>query len=164
MKQPQFKVSMPDVLREWLEKASTDSGKSIAEEIRERVTRSFAIRVDPETSDLIDFIVRLALQMEQETGSPWHDQAGVNQVFASALSRRVRRFVREDGPTDFLVRGEPFQGKRIDSDVARDEFSRIIEWLDLREHPIPIKPPRIDRTTPTAEELLKPAAKRKEKS
>jgi hypothetical protein len=162
----QLKVSLPDHLREWLDNASSASGKSVAEEIRERVIRSFEITVDPKTQDLINFIMRLAHQIGLETGCPWHEHPGVKEAFSTAVAARVGRLGAEGEPAAFEILTEPFLGKVIGRQVDRREYGHVLEWIDARTSTSLIdekRRPQINNRTPTAEELLNPKEGESEK-
>src|SRR5258706_3871554 len=114
----QLKIVLGDDLRAKLDEVTAASGNSIAEEIRSRVERTFSAEkaaIDAKTQDLLDYIVRLASQVELETGSPWHEHSGVNQVFGSALMVRARRLGPGGEPTAFEIRVEPLKGTTVAS-------------------------------------------------
>jgi hypothetical protein len=73
----QMGVALGDEMREQLEKAAQASDVSVAEEIRRRLTRTFAedakaATVDAATRDLQDKITDLAEEVQLETNAPWH--------------------------------------------------------------------------------------------
>jgi hypothetical protein len=126
---------MPDHIREWLEKASAASGKSIAEEIRDRVSQTFRILTDDKTRNLIDFAVQLAQKLEFDTGRQWHEHRSVGEVFNTALAARIRRLQTRDGesgsePGAFQIRHEPFSDKVVTRQADRIEYARVLEWFD----------------------------------
>src|SRR5271170_5294584 len=78
----QFKVSLPDELREILDAASESSGQSLAEEIRNRLERTFAdeAKSDAQTRELASNILELAALIRRHSKVDWHQHT---EVFAA---------------------------------------------------------------------------------
>jgi hypothetical protein len=82
----QLKVSLPEELRAKLEAASGGSGKSLADEIRTRVERTFEQdAIDEESRELAGDIMRIADQINRDTLSSWRWKPRAREALAAAL-------------------------------------------------------------------------------
>jgi hypothetical protein len=88
----QLNVSLPDDLRDRLETARTAAGRSLGEEIRERLQQSFFWeQFDVQTRLLLVEIGRLAVLTQAQTGSTWHSHAGASSVLRHAITALLAR-------------------------------------------------------------------------
>jgi hypothetical protein len=88
----QFNVSLGDALRSQLEAASEQSGKTIADEIRTRLSRSFQQdAVDKPTLNLIKAVLDLADFIRGQSGYAWFEHTGAKQALMFALQARLAR-------------------------------------------------------------------------
>jgi hypothetical protein len=82
----QLKVSLPEELRAKLGTASAASGRSLADEIRTRVERTFEQdAIDAPTRDLAADVVWIADQIARDTGSAWHRKPKAREALVAAL-------------------------------------------------------------------------------
>jgi hypothetical protein len=86
----QLKISMPDELRVKLDEAAGVSGKSVAEEIRSRVERTFQVQrraewSDDETLGLYDAIQWLAMNIHLNMEAKWHQNRHVLYALLEAI-------------------------------------------------------------------------------
>jgi hypothetical protein len=82
----QLKISIPDDLRSQLDAASESSGQSLAEEIRLRLERTFyQDTFDQRTRDLSYDVMRLADQVRDHIGQPWHSSRQAHEALEIAL-------------------------------------------------------------------------------
>src|SRR5262245_4422164 len=85
----QLKVSLPDDLRERIEKASADSGLSLGEEIRRRLERTLDEDAqDVKTRELVDDIRRLAVMVFAHTHAKhrWHAHPKSHEALTEAVA------------------------------------------------------------------------------
>src|SRR5262249_13620223 len=89
-----LKIALPAELRNELNAASARSGKSVAEEIRDRVAQSFALEsgVDQPSRDFLEIVAAMPTEIELEMGKRWHTDAGAHFVFGEAILNRLERF------------------------------------------------------------------------
>jgi len=81
----QLKVSLDDDLRAKLEASSVASGKSLGEDIRDRLERTFAEDlIDPKTRDLTDDIQGLAGELAAQSHT-WHAHPKAFEAFTEAV-------------------------------------------------------------------------------
>ena len=120
----QLKISLPDETRAALDAASAQSGKSLADEIRERLAWSFEHEaVDKPTRDFLAGLALMPAEIELETGAAWHRHAGAYVVFREAILRRLAR-LKPEGSIAF--------GKRPHQAVPGDDPEGI--GLSIEEH------------------------------
>ena len=105
----QLKVALSDGLRLRITQAAKGSGRSLADEIRHRVERSFNREdaADEPTRDLAEAVERFAVLIRLQTGHDWRTHPASNRVMRQMVSSRLARL----GP-----QGEPF--------FAHDELPR----------------------------------------
>jgi hypothetical protein len=95
----QVNISLPDDLRAKLDAASTAAGRGLAEEIRDRLARSFDWgRFDPTTQRLMEIIGTLAVWTKAQTGRYWREDAAANFVFRRAVAIFLARLKPEGEP------------------------------------------------------------------
>jgi hypothetical protein len=88
----QLKISLPDDLRSQLDAATESSGQSLAEEIRLRLERTFYLDAfDPQTRELAAAVMRMADQIQRDTGYSWHLRPEAHKALAAALQSRLTR-------------------------------------------------------------------------
>lgn len=103
-KQQQLPVALPTETRSQLEASAAAAGHSLAEEIRRRIGLTLeADDFDAPTRELAGEIMRLAAEVEMETGATWHNHAGTHAAFRQAILSRLAR-LKPSGPTAFGTR------------------------------------------------------------
>jgi hypothetical protein len=99
--QKQMGVALPDALREALEAACAGTNRSIAEEIRVRLWRTYREDLIPDS--LRNFMTEvgvLAFLTDMETGQNCQTHPAASAVFKHAISARLAR-TRAEGPEMF---------------------------------------------------------------
>jgi hypothetical protein len=115
-RQQQMGVAFPDELRAKLDAAAAESGNSIAEEIRQRVERSFAQDAakkaqDPKTRELADDVTWLADAITYQVkpdGDPlwsWHSNVATHAALAEAVKTWIE--IIKPLPVGLLGPGNP---------------------------------------------------------
>src|SRR5262245_47456441 len=84
----QLKVSLPDDLRDRIEKASAASGLSLGEEIRRRIERSLDEEqaFDRQTLELAEDIKVRARKVQQQSEYPWYGHPKSREALAHAVA------------------------------------------------------------------------------
>jgi hypothetical protein len=102
----QFNVSLGDFLRTKLETASEQSGRTIAEEIRSRLARTFdQDTIDKPTLDLLAAVADFASLIQGQSGVAWHENAAADAALLAAIRTRLTR-LRPTGAADVLPTAE----------------------------------------------------------
>jgi hypothetical protein len=93
----QLNVALSDSVRAQLEAASKEAGHSIAEEVRQRLERSFFGDgpVDQKTRDLAAAVSRFARLLEHDRGLPWH----ADPTTHAALGELISIWLQDHPPT-----------------------------------------------------------------
>jgi hypothetical protein len=95
-------VSLPDEVRDRLESAAKNSGHSIAEEIRQRLERTFEEDSDTaETRQLLLEIQWLADLVAIHTGHEWFSHPASASVMKQAIDLRLAHTPGGDGTAEF---------------------------------------------------------------
>jgi hypothetical protein len=96
----QLKVSLDDAMRGRLESAATGHDRSLGEEIRDRLERSFAWegQFDPWSIVLMHSVGRLAALTKRQTGRDWFVDAGAHFVFRQAIRSLLARMKPKGDP------------------------------------------------------------------
>jgi hypothetical protein len=93
----QLKISLPDGTRAALDEASAKSGRSLAEEIRERLAWSFEYEaLEKPTRDLLYAVKELGALFPLDTGHDWATTLKGRQ----ALGLTIQGFLESGAPTD----------------------------------------------------------------
>jgi hypothetical protein len=116
-------VSLPPELRGQLEAASAKSGKTIADEIRTRV--SVGLDADGPTLDLLAAIARMAAEVERETNSAWHSHPGAHDVLRQAIVSWMGQY-KPEGDARFGPR--PHQAELYDDPLKLGIQIAFNEW------------------------------------
>jgi hypothetical protein len=150
----QMGVGFPADLREKLEAAATAAGHSVAEEIRQRVERTFVDeQIDPETHKLMAAVSNLDVLVRLQTNHrSWHSHPGAHRVFRNAIVARLARlkpagepaFGPDDLPQHPLVAAPP-------DDL--EAMGMGLEAIDF--HTPPVDQQRLDRLRQEAIERLR---------
>jgi len=109
-KQKQMGVSLPDDLRQMLEDACAGTDRSIAEEIRERLWRTF--KMDVLDKPLRNFMAEVAILLQfarLQTGQDCQSHPAANAVLRHAINARLAR-TKESGPETFAPGELPTKG------------------------------------------------------
>jgi hypothetical protein len=93
----QLNVALSDGLRAQLDAASREAGRSIAEEVRQRLERSFFgdDHMDQKTRDLAVAVGRFARLLEHDRGSAWH----ADPTTHAALGELIGMWLQDHPPT-----------------------------------------------------------------
>jgi hypothetical protein len=97
----QLKISLPDDLRAKLDEAAALSGNSVAEEIRQRVEKTFSfafaqLNADEETRALVDAVYWLTWHVESDMGARWHQHLQVRRALLDAVSEYMLAHQQND--------------------------------------------------------------------
>jgi len=93
----QLKVSLDDDLRDYIEVASEKAGRSISEEIRERLLATVAHdHTDRPTRWLMLSVQGLAAKVKTDTGQDWHSHPAANRVLKLATGHLLDRLRPKD--------------------------------------------------------------------
>jgi hypothetical protein len=88
----QLKMVVPPALREALDAAAAKSGLSVAEEIRQRVWRTFRQdAVDSHAAEFASKVAWLAEQITRDKGFNWYDHIKAFEAFAEAVNAALER-------------------------------------------------------------------------
>jgi hypothetical protein len=98
-KMKQLKVNLEDAVREELEKASAETGRSLADEIRSRLRISQG--ADAETRALAEQIVGLALDLQAHKNIPWHSHPKAHEALATAIQTFLEGWKSSDAAADW---------------------------------------------------------------
>jgi hypothetical protein len=98
----QMKVALSDALRAQLDAASEKSGRSVAQEIRERVEASFTrdAVVDKPTRDFLEGLAWLAAEIAREFGVAWDVHSGAHEIFTQTILSRLE-VLKPKGSSEF---------------------------------------------------------------
>jgi hypothetical protein len=89
----QFKVALGDDLRSWLDGAAEKSGKSLADEIRDRVISSFVLeRMGPQTKELVYSLAILADEVQQDVGTSWFESERARAALIAAITDQIMSY------------------------------------------------------------------------
>jgi hypothetical protein len=98
-RQKQMGVALPDALRGQLEEASAKAGRSIAEEIRQRLERTFEEDArDPVLREFVSDIIGLSIYLKGDTGSAWHEHPAAHAAFRSGVLALLEQYKPEGAP------------------------------------------------------------------
>jgi hypothetical protein len=129
----QLKISLPADFRARLDAAIAASGRSLADEIRTRVERTFLDdAVDKSTRGLQDFVSALATLVRLETDHDWHAHPFAHLAMRRGLTARLARL---------KPAGDPVLGpddRRHFQFVASDDPDEIglgLEAIEARSAP-----------------------------
>jgi hypothetical protein len=118
-----LKISLPDGTRAALDAASAQSGKSLAEEIRERLAWSFEADVSPgPMRDLLFAVRQLGRLFYIDTGRNWHETLKDRQAMALA----IKEIVDSGEPTNPSGTGAPGDPPSVAHILVR-HFQRFME-------------------------------------
>jgi hypothetical protein len=118
----QLNVALPDIVRAQLEAASKEAGHSIAEEVRQRLERSFFgdTPMDGKTRDLATAVGRFARLLEHDRGAAWH----ADRTTHTALGELIAMWLQDHPPTRKMS-SEPFRAKKGSSPPTRAAASDL---------------------------------------
>jgi hypothetical protein len=95
----------------------------VSEEIRRRVALTLEDDAyDAPTRELVRGIMRLAAEVERETGCAWHDHSGAHLAFRQAILSRLARLKPKQGPITF--------GERPHQTGPGDDPQIIGQWVE----------------------------------
>jgi hypothetical protein len=95
-KQMQMGVALPDDLRWSLEEAAKSAGHSIAEEIRLRLSESFARDTPSHLNLLLNSIMRFVALVKKQTDKEWSADAEAATTLRAAIDAYLRRHYHAD--------------------------------------------------------------------
>lgn len=127
--QKQIGVALPDEVRARVEAAATKAGHSIAEEIRQRLERTFRDdAIDPKTRQLMLAILLLADFVEFQTGHNWFSHPAATSIMKLAIDARLARMKGGDGNAVFGQEELPPKENRW---IASDDPRMMATVLDV---------------------------------
>jgi hypothetical protein len=137
-KRKQVAVALSQEQRWLLERASQRSGRSVAQEIRERLDRAIELdakdaAIDPVTKELCDALQRIADRLFQDFGSPWHTSLRAHQAFAAAVSQRIAGYIPLDGARSAAASES---SAVVGLDEPPETIGRLRETDDRREYAV----------------------------
>jgi hypothetical protein len=161
----QLKVALPDSLRASLEESAKRSGRSLADEIRTRLERTF---IDDTAGlpirALLYAIEHLAKLVQVQTGYEWHVHPIANDTLLAAITSRFARIRPKDVPAGeppvgagrFVASNDPkLVGPALEAvafiwPMSESDIERIIEGLRLafekaRGRPIALTDPEFQQ-------------------
>jgi hypothetical protein len=134
MRHKQLGVSLNEETRAALEAAAGAAGHSIAEEIRERVERTFLQdALDPALRTLVEDVIALAQMVNTDTGSAWDRDPGSHAAFKSAISALLAERQPSGAPTFGAVR-DGLGARLFDTDDP-ETVGRSLLRYHLRNRP-----------------------------
>jgi hypothetical protein len=121
----QMGVALSDELRRKLEAASEAADRSIAEEIRIRLERSFELdTLDKASRTLADVVALIPAEVEKETGAAWHKHLGAWETFHEAIRSLFALPVKPTGSAKF--------GKRPHQSCDDDDPKFLGRWITMK--------------------------------
>ena len=103
----------------------SEGGRGLSEEIRERLERTLEWDTyDEPTRDLASAIMRLAAEVEEETGQAWHGHSGAHLALRQAILSRLARVKPKEGPITF--------GDRPHQSGPGDDPQTIGQWAEYQ--------------------------------
>lgn len=133
-KQRQLPVALPAEYRALLVKAAGEAGRSIAEEIRQRLERTF--KEDDISGPWRDFLYTfdaLALMVRHQTGYEWDKHPKAFQALQVAFTARLNRF-RPIEPATEEPRFQPNPWVQSDEPAAIGTALEAIDFAHTVEH------------------------------
>lgn len=129
-KRKQLAVALSAERRNQLEAISAEAGHSVAEEIRQRLERTFQDdAVEAVTRELCEGIVNIAAQIRLDFGVEWHFVPRSHETFATAIAERIAAYAPPQSyagaVTDLLT---------FVPDGAPETIGRLRERDDRRAH------------------------------
>ena len=93
-----LKFQLAGTLREWLEQLSAESGRSLAEEIRQQIGIASMLDRDRPTRLLCEEIWLLANEVKKEVGERWYEDDRARAIFAAAVVYHITNHGKADAP------------------------------------------------------------------
>jgi hypothetical protein len=87
----QIKVSLPDDLRDYLEKVAKSDRISLSEAVRRHVEDAKTLHADPKTSDLMVAVQKLAQLVKDQTDYAWYEHPAATRILRDAIAARFER-------------------------------------------------------------------------
>ena len=95
----QLKITLEDDQRSQLDRATEQSGKSLSEEIRDRLSLSFLLEMrGRDTADLLIALLRIADVVEDEIGFDWSESERARATFVSAVVDQIMSYEFRTNP------------------------------------------------------------------
>jgi hypothetical protein len=138
-----FKFSLSPATRANLEAVAAVSGKSVADEIRTRLQRSFEEdAIDPPLRELREALANLAALVRIDCGAEWHSSPSAYTEFAAALMQRLAGYMppAQDAEASDLQQPTPEMLGKIREQDDRRQHS--YPQLEATQQPKPGKPAR----------------------
>jgi hypothetical protein len=143
-----LKISLPDETRAALDAASAQSGKSLADEIRVRLARSFARDAgDKPTRDLQTAVDRLTNLIRWQFGHAWHSSADAYAAFTFGIMGAIGRHKpaddaapKSDQPVQLIASDEPrtiglgLEALAFNTVAADDPALKAAQQKDMEEY------------------------------
>jgi hypothetical protein len=135
----QIAVAVPDDLRERLIAESTVRGISVAEEVRQRLDRSFEeddfYASRPDLRELVAMVITMARMVERATGEKWNEHDATGYLLQLAITRHLEIHGAEE--VDEIETTEAFQrgSKGIKKSYKPEFLAEMIESIaHFRSH------------------------------
>jgi hypothetical protein len=130
----QLKVSLPDEIRDQLERTAEAEGTSLGEVVRRRLELGFkAEEADQPTRDLMDTVKALANMIERDTGRPWYLHRAASGVLLRALVARFARWVPQEGEAQFKPEELPTAGRLLMGATEVETIALALEALEAQQ-------------------------------
>ncbi|MFK4530136.1 hypothetical protein ABIF90_008117 [Bradyrhizobium japonicum] len=151
-----LKFQISEDLRGKLDGASAENGRSLAEEVRQRLIGSFRSDADRKTRDLVEELFLLAFEVKLEVGDDWHANDRARATFAAAVAEHINSYgkgnkpIRKDSetvpaePEETIVgrtiarlfrRRTTYQSHRSDSGSAQIIHEKKLDAIRKRKGP-----------------------------
>jgi hypothetical protein len=102
----QLKITLEDDQRSQLDSATKQSGKSLSEEIRDRLSLSFLFEMrGQDTADLLFALLRIADVVADEIGFDWSESERARATFVSAVVDQILSYELRTNPNPIPRRG-----------------------------------------------------------
>jgi hypothetical protein len=137
MAQQQFKITLGEDLRSKLDQMSVFNGRSIAEEIRQRLEMTFDLQGDGHTLDLIYALLFLAHETMRDFGSTWWGDERARSAFMAAVADQIISY--PINPTDLAAHPLITLGTR-EQQAGPDDPPEVIGRAIARKYRRAIRP------------------------
>jgi hypothetical protein len=129
----QLGVALSKALRAELEHSALKHGHSLAEEIRQRLEKTYDHETaDRPTRDLMDAVLNLAMLVRLQTGHDWHGHPAASRVLRYAIMARLARL--RHAADDDVFRKEELPGIRLVAPESDDPETMGAELEALDHH------------------------------
>ena len=133
-----LKISLPDDLRAQLETVSTAAGRSVAEEVRHRLSRSLDDDgLAPETRKLMAAVGNLSVLVKLQTGHDWHSHPASGRVFRRMITARLARLgIKSPFSNEAVFQPGELPGALLVDSEHPDEMGAALEAIEFHTPPM----------------------------